>query len=86
MKKVSALLIVYAIIVIASCIYWVRFALSKSSLTTGSNAGGISLAADPDNMKQQEAKIATDKATELTGGFTDDVKSDGQAMRHREVK
>ncbi len=45
----------------------------------------INFAADPDKMKQ-DAKMVTDKATELTGGVTDDVKADGQSTRHREVK
>ncbi len=85
MKKVTAVLFVYAIIVIASCIFWVRFALTKSSLTTGNNAGNVNVTADADKMKQ-DAKMVTDKATELTGGVTDDVKADGQATRHREVK
>ena len=34
---------------------------------------------------KHDAKMVTDKATELTGGVTDDVKADGQE-RHREVK
>ena len=52
--------------------------MSKSRLTAGGNTGNISLAADADKMKQ-DAETATDKATELTGGVTEDVKADGQA-------
>jgi hypothetical protein len=85
MKKVTAVLLVYAILVIASSVFWVWSALSKSRLTAGSNEDYINLATDPDKMKQ-DAEMVTGKATELTGGVTDDVKADGQARRHREVK
>ena len=44
----------------------------------GNNKANINLATDPDKMKQ-DAKLVTDKATELTGGVTDDDKADGQA-------
>jgi hypothetical protein len=77
-KKVTAVLFVYAILVIASSVFWVWFAVSKSRLTTGSGTGIISLAADANKMKLHDKKV-TDKATELTGGVTDDVKADGQA-------
>ena len=69
---------VYAILVIASSIFWVWFALSKSRLTAGNYKVNINLATDPDKMKQ-DAEVVTDKATELTGGVTEDVKADGQA-------
>ena len=77
MKKVTAILIVYAIIVIASSSYWIWFALSKSRRTAGSNKVNINLATDPDKMKQ-DAQAVKDKATELTGGVKEDVKADGQ--------
>jgi hypothetical protein len=67
MKSVTAVLIVYAILVIASSIFWVWFALSKSRLTAGSNTGSVKLATDPDKMKQ-DAHLANDKATDLTAG------------------
>ena len=78
MRKVTALLLVYAIIVIASSIFWVWFALSKPRLTAGSAKVNINLAADTDKMKP-DAAMVTDKATELTGGVMEDVKADGQA-------
>jgi hypothetical protein len=84
-KKVTAVLLVYAIIVIASSIFWVWTALSKSNFTAESNEDCIILATDSDKMKQ-DAEMVTGKATELTGGVMDDVKADGQARRHREVK
>jgi hypothetical protein len=75
--KVTAVLIVYAIIVIASGSCWICFALSKSSLAAGSNTGNGNVAADADKTKQ-DADMVTDNATELTGGVTDGVKADGQ--------
>jgi hypothetical protein len=85
MKKVTAVLLVYAILVIASSIFWVWSAVAKSTPTAGSSEDYINLANEPDKMKQ-DAELVTGKATELTGGVTDDVKADGQARRHREVK
>ena len=76
---------VYAILVIASSIFWVWSALSKSRLTAGNYRANINVATDSDKVKQ-DAEMVRDKATELTGGVTDDVKADGQARRHREVK
>ena len=85
MKRLSAVLIVVTILVISLGFYRGWFALSRPAADAGSNKVNIALEADPDKMKQ-DAKIVTDKATELTGGVTDDVKADGQARRHREVK
>ena len=85
MKKVTAVLLVYAILVIASSIFWVRYAVSKSRLTVRGNTGNIRLAAETDKMKKN-VQTTTNNATELTGGVTEDVTADGQARRHREVK
>ena len=78
MKKLSAVLIVIAILVVGLGFYRGWFALSRPAADAGSNKVNINLATDPDKMKQ-DAKLVTDKATELTGGVTDDVKADGQA-------
>ena len=78
MKKLSAVLIVIAILVVGLGFYRGWFALSRPAADAGSNKVNINLATDPDKMKQ-DAKMVTDKATELTGGVTDDVKADGQA-------
>ena len=77
MKKVTAVLILYAILVIASGSCWIWFALSKSSLNAESNTGNGNVAADADKTKL-DAEIVTDNATELTGGVKDGVKADGQ--------
>jgi hypothetical protein len=78
MRRLSAVLVVIAILVVGLGFYRGWFALSRSVPDTGSNTVNINLAADPDKMKQ-DAAIVKDKATELTGGVTDDVKADGQA-------
>ena len=85
MKKVTAVLLVYAILVIASSIFWVRYAVSKSRLIVRGNTGNIRLVAETDKMKKN-VQTTTNNATELTGGVTEDVTADGQARRHREVK
>jgi hypothetical protein len=77
-KKLSAVLIAIAILVVGLGFYRGWFALSRPAADAGSNKVNINLATDPDKMKQ-DAKLATDKATELTGGVTDDNKADGQA-------
>jgi len=76
-KKVTAVLLVYAILVIASSVFWVWHAVSKSRLTAGGNTGNVHLAASPDNRKQ-DAKMVMEKPTELPGGITEVVKADGQ--------
>ena len=61
----------------------VRFVASSGR--GGSDTVNINLATDPGKMKQ-DLHAAKDKATELTGGVTDDVKADGQVQRQCEVK
>ena len=78
MKKLSAVLIVLAILVVGVGFYRGWFALTRPASDPGSNKVNINLATDPDKMKQ-DAQAVKDKATELTGGVTDDVKADGQA-------
>jgi hypothetical protein len=77
-NKVSAMLLLYAILVIASSIFWVRYAVSKSRLTVGGNTPNVSRATDAKKMKKN-ARMTMNNATELTGGVTDDDKADGQA-------
>jgi hypothetical protein len=77
-KTLGAVLIAIAILVVGVGFYRGWFALSRPVPDAGSNKVNINLATDPDKMKQ-DAKLVTDKATELTGGVTDDVKADGQA-------
>ena len=77
MKKVTAVLLVYAIIVIASCVFWVWSALSRSKLTAGSNEAHANVAADADRMKQ-DAETGTDKDTKLTGGVMEDFTADNR--------
>jgi hypothetical protein len=77
-KKLSAVLIAIAILVVGLGFYRGWFAFSRPVPAAGSNRVNINLATDPDKMKQ-DAKLVTDKATELTGGVTDDDTADGQA-------
>jgi hypothetical protein len=78
MRRLGAVLIVLAILVVGLGFYRGWFALSRPAPEAGSNKVNINLATDPDKMKQ-DAEMVTDKATELTGGVTEDVKADGQA-------
>jgi cell division protein FtsX len=78
MRRLSVVLVVIAILVIGLGFYRGWFAVSRPASDVGSNKVNINLAADPEKMKQ-DAAIVKDKATELTGGVTDDVKADGQA-------
>ena len=74
----SAVLLLYAILVIASSIFWIRYAVSKSRLTVGGNTSNIRLTTETNRMKRNTQKT-TSNATELTGGATDDVTSGNQA-------
>ena len=68
---------VLVILVIGAGFYRGWFALSRPASDAGSSTVNINLATDTDKMKQ-DAETVKDKATELTGGVTDDVKADGQ--------
>jgi hypothetical protein len=76
MKRVTAVLIVYAILVIASSIFWVWYALSKSSLTAGNNIRNVNRATDADK-KKQSSEFVNDKATDLTGRDAEGAKTPG---------
>ena len=78
MKKLCAVVIVLAILVVGLGFYRGWFALSRPASDAGSSTVNINLATDTDKIKQ-DAEIVTDKATELTGGVMEDVKADGQA-------
>jgi len=78
MKKLGAVLTLLAILVVGLGFYRGWFALSSPAPDTGSSEVNINLATDPGKMKQ-DMQAAQDKATELTGGVTEDDKADGQA-------
>ena len=67
-----------AILVVGLGFYRGWFALSRPAADAGSNKVNINLAANPDKMKQ-DAKMVTDKASELTRGGRKDIKADGKA-------
>jgi hypothetical protein len=77
MKKLGAVLAVLVILIVGVGFYRGWFALSRP-VDAGSNKVNINLATDTDKMKQ-DAQTVKDKATELTGGATEDAKADGQA-------
>ena len=76
MKKLGAVLAVLVILVVGLGFYRGWFALSRPN-DAGSNNVNINLAADTDKMKQ-DAQAVKNKATELTGRVTEDVKADRQ--------
>ncbi len=78
MKRLGAVLIVIAILVVGLGFYRGWFTLSRPAADAGSNKVNINLAADPDKIKQ-DVEVVKDKATALTGGAKDGVKADGQA-------
>ncbi len=85
MRRIGTVLIVIAILVVGLGFYRGWFALTRPAAEVGSDTVNINLATDPGKMKQ-DLHAAKDKATELTGGVTDNVKADGQIQRHSEVK
>jgi hypothetical protein len=78
MKKIRSVLVVLAILAVGLGFYRGWFALSSPAPEAGSSKVNVNLATDPDKMKQ-DVQTAKDKATELTGGVTEDGKVDGQA-------
>jgi len=77
-NKVSAVLLLYAILVIASSIFWVRYAVSKSRLTVGRNTPDVSRATDANRMKKN-AGMTTNNATNPTDEVAQDNKAHSQA-------
>lgn len=78
MKKIGATLVALVMLGIALGFYRGWFVLSKPAAEAGSSKVSINLATDPGLIKQ-DVQTAKDKATELTGGVTEDGKVDGQA-------
>ena len=74
MKTFNAM-IVMAIVVVGMGFYRGWFAFVPDA---GGTTVSIQIATDTDRMKQDIHAIE-DKATELTGGVTENVKADGQA-------
>jgi hypothetical protein len=77
MSALRTVLIVLVVLVVGLGFYRGWFALSRPAPDAGSNTVNVNLATDPDKMKQ-DAQAVKEKATELTGGVTDDNKADGQ--------
>ena len=79
MSALRTVLIVLVVLVVGVGFYRGWFALSRPAPDAGSNTVNVNLATDPDKMKQ-DAQAVKEKATELTGGVTDDNKADGQVV------
>ena len=77
MRRLSAVLVVIAILVVGLGFYRGWFALSRPAPEAGSGTVNINFATDKVKI-QQDAQTVRDKATELTGGVSDDVRADGQ--------
>jgi hypothetical protein len=78
MRKLSATLIMIAILFVGLCIYRGWLTLSRPAADAGSDTININLATDPDKMKQ-DAELVKEKATVLTGGTNEGARADGQA-------
>lgn len=78
MKKIGTALMAVVMLGIALGFYRGWFVLSKPAAEAGSNKVNINLATDSGLIKR-DVQTAKDKATELTGGVTEDGKVDGQA-------
>lgn len=74
----TALLLVYAVIVIASSVFWVWFALSKATPIVSGNQVKTHHAADLCKLKL-DIEATADKGTELTVGTNERIEADGQA-------
>ena len=77
MKRLCTVLIVVTILVVGVGFYRGWFALSRPASDNGSGTVNINLATDSDKIKQ-DAQAVKEKATELTGGVTEEVKADGR--------
>jgi hypothetical protein len=78
MRKLGAVLMLLAILVVGLGFYQGWFALSSPAPEPGSNKVNINLATDPDKMKQ-DVQTAKKNVTGLTDGVTEGGKVDGQA-------
>ncbi|TWU30480.1 hypothetical protein [Bythopirellula polymerisocia] len=78
MKKIGTALLVLVVLGIALGFYRGWFVLTKPAAEVGSDKVNINLATDS-GLIERDVQTAKDKATELTGGVTEDGKVDGQA-------
>jgi hypothetical protein len=77
-EKVSTALLVYAILVVASCVFWVWHAARKPRPSTGANNGNFQAAADGDNRN-----IKTEDVTKRTTPVTHRDRTDNPNITDR---
>jgi hypothetical protein len=85
MKRLIAVVIVLALIVVGVGFYRGWFALSSSSADQGSNKVNVNLTVDRDKM-QEDARAVQSKTAELTGTVTEEVKGPGDLKKDDEKK
>jgi len=76
MKRLFAVVIVLALIVVGVGFYRGWFALSSSSADQGSNKVNVNLTVDPDKMKE-DAEAVKGRTAELTGNVTEQATGSG---------
>jgi hypothetical protein len=80
MKKLFAVLIVVAILVLGVGFYRGWFALSSPDSDKGSNKVNVNLTMDRDKMNA-DAEIVKEKAAELTGRVTEEANKPGDPAK-----
>jgi hypothetical protein len=81
-RSIITVLFVLFVCVIAVGFYRGWFTLSSRNLDAGSNKVNINLTVDRDKM-QEDAETVKNKATELTGNVTEEVKGPGDLERDK---
>jgi len=84
MKRLYAVVIVLALIVVGVGFYRGWFALSSSTADQGNNKVNVNLTVDPDKVKE-DAEAVQNKTAELTGTSTKEVKGSGDLTRDKET-
>ena len=80
MKRLIAVLVVLALIVVGVGFYRGWFALSKPATDPGSSKVEVNLTVDPDKMKQ-DAEAVKEKTTELAGQATPSASGTGEQAK-----
>ena len=84
-KKLFAVVIVLALLVIGVGFYRGWFALSSSSADQGSNKVNVNLTVDRDKI-QEDAEAVQNKTAELTGTVTEEANGPGDLKKDDEKK
>ena len=82
MKRLYAVVIVLALIVVGVGFYRGWFALSSSTAGQGNNKVNVNLTVDPDKMKE-DAEAVKGRTAELTGNLTERAKGSGDQAEYQ---